>query len=232
MRVKLRIARWKFREERANVDFVHEAVLKETEDVFRAADIPATKMRSRASRKNAEYDGVADSVEPATTGEADVEEKWIARQAHLVDAPRASVFAENFEDGGMKMEMEMAIDMIERKAGGFETIELGGDFPFELGMTTLVRKIAKAGARGVVGEVLIRINEVGNFGGWKRGSSVAQSQMEANPEAGMFAREGDRFVSSRAIDHEAGRGEDAALVGFDDSAVDGMGASEIVGVYN
>jgi len=54
--------------------------------------------------------------------------------------------------------------------------------------------------------------------------------MNANGERGIRTRGGHRFVEGRGIGEQAGAGNDAGAVGFDDGAIDAGGHAEIVGV--
>src|SRR6185436_13713660 len=48
----------------------------------------------------------------------------------------------------------------------------------------------------------------------------------------MFVSESDSFFGGGTVHHKAGGGEDAALMGLNDGAIDRMGAAEIVSVYD
>ncbi len=61
---------------------------------------------------------------------------------------------------------------------------------------------------------------------------MAKREVEADAQARMFVSESDSFFGGGTVDHKAGGGEDAALMGLDNGAIDRMGAAEIVGVYD
>jgi hypothetical protein len=232
MGVKLRIAWRQFGKEAEDEIFINEGVLQEAENVGGAADVPAGEIGGGTAGKNSENDGMAEPVKPASFGQAGIEKKWIASQAKVANVPACSVTRDDFEDGWVKVKMKVAIDVVQGEASFAEAVELGGDFFFKLRMAAAVEKIFETDFDGVVGEIRIRINKIGNFGGRKRGFSKGEGEMEADAERGILAGKLDGFGESFAIYHETGGCEDATLVGLDDGLIDGMGAAEIVRIHD
>ena len=58
----------------------------------------------------------------------------------------SGVFHQNFENGRMQMQMQMAVDVVERQAGGAELFKLRVDFGAKLFAQAALEKITHAGA--------------------------------------------------------------------------------------
>src|SRR5258708_10648649 len=52
----------------------------------------------------------------------------IAREPHLSNTELLRIFHENFENGRVQMQMQMAVDVVERQAGCMEFFKLRVDF--------------------------------------------------------------------------------------------------------
>ena len=175
---------------------------------------------------------MAQAVRPLTAGNSRVQEKAVAGKADGVDFPSSGVFQQDPQDDGVKVEVEVAVDVIERKAGGVEFFELGGDFVAELFSAAWGEEKFHAGGGGVFGELAGLCYQSRNFFGRKSRASANQGEMKADAEAGILAGEFHGAGGCRFVDHQACGGEDAFLVGANDGFVDGIGAPKIVGVDN
>ena len=132
----------------------------------------------------------------------------------------------------MQMQMQMAVDVVERQAGGAESFKLRVDFRAQLFAQAAIEKITETDADGVVGKFAARVDQAGNFFRRQRGMSAQQSQMQADAEFWIFLCQLDRFVEARFVHHQAGGGQNAFAMRADDGFVDGMRTAEIVGVDN
>ena len=63
----------------------------------------------------------------------------------MPDAELLRIFHQNFENDRMQMQMQMAVDVVERQAGGVEFFKLGVDFGAQLFAQAALEKIAQAG---------------------------------------------------------------------------------------
>ena len=102
-------------------------------------------------------------IKPPAAGEARVEEKWVTRQTDLIDPPRARVLKKDAENRWVEMELKMSVDMIEGQASGAELFELGGHFAGDLIVAAALQKIFEASSHGVVGEIAVAVDQVGNL---------------------------------------------------------------------
>jgi hypothetical protein len=180
-----------------------------------------------------ENEGVAGAIKPAAGGKFRVQEKGIARQAHAFNSKIEQVRAQDLKDGRVHVEMEMAIHMIHGQPGFAKALKLCGDFGGELHVNVIAaKKIAHARAGWIVREIAIAIDEFRNRFVRKGGGPADEREVQADAETRIFFCEGDGFIGGFAVHHQAGGGEDAALVGFDDGAVDGVGTPEIISVHD
>ena len=68
----------------------------------------------------------------------------------------------------MQMQMQVAVDMVERQAGGAELLKLRLDFGAKLVTQAALDKIAKTGGNGLVAELALRIDKTGPFSAGRR----------------------------------------------------------------
>ena len=118
------------------------------------------------------------------------------------------------------MHVQVAVDVVERQAGGAEGFELRVHFRAQLFAQVALDEIAKTDANRAVAELAARVDEAGDFFRRQRGMPHQQSQMQANPEIWILFRERDGFGAGRFVHHQAGGGEDAFAMRADDGFVD------------
>ena len=75
------------------------------------------------------------------------------------------IFHQDFENHRMQMEMQVAVDVVKRQAGGAEFLKLRVDFGAERLAQTAPEKIFHPGADGRIAEGARGIDEAGNFSG-------------------------------------------------------------------
>ena len=96
-----------------------------------------------------------------------------------LDAEFFRVFHQNPENDRMQMQMQMAVDVVERQAGGVEPFKLRVDFGPQLFAQAAVEKITKAGADGIVGKFAARVDQAGDF--FRRQRGVPHSNVRCKP---------------------------------------------------
>ena len=94
------------------------------------------------------------------------------------------------------MQVQMAVDMVERQAGGAEFFKLGVDFGAQLFAQIALEKITEAGSDRFVAEFTARVDEAGNLFRRQRGMSHQQSQMQADAQSRVFLCQLDGLVAS------------------------------------
>src|SRR5687768_14478193 len=80
----------------------------------------------------------------------------------MPDVPAARILHHDREHRGMKMKMEVAVDMVQRKTGCVEFLELRRDFPGQLLATAWIEEKSEAGGNGAVREPLLRVDQIWN----------------------------------------------------------------------
>ena len=88
----------------------------------------------------------------------------------------------------MQMQMQVAVDMIERQAGGAEFFKLRVNFGPELLLEAALEKIAKTGCDGIFRKFTARVDEAGNFFRRQCGAPAQQRQMQADAEFGILLK--------------------------------------------
>jgi len=230
MGVKLGIARGQTLEETGEEGLVDVAILKEAKDVIGVVDLPLAKRVPGTPAQPGEQAGMREAVGITSPSQAEVQAEGVVGEAELADPELGGIGHEDVEDGGMEVEVEVAVDVVQFETGGVKLVELGVDFGAELVVEMAAEKVAPARPRGVGLELLAVPGEAGNSGRGQEGASAGQGEVEADAEGGVGAGQSDSFGSAGFGDHEAGGGEDAVLMGADDGLIDGGGAAEIIGI--
>ena len=163
MRVKLGIARRQDGEQFQNVGFVHAVIFQETENSLGVANILLAKSRLREPGQDGKNRRVCGSIQPPALGEWYVHPERFACQAQVVDTELLCVRHQNSEHGRMQVEVQMAVDMIQRQARGAETRELFVDFRAKLVAQVASKEIMETDFGWVIAEFALCIDEAGNF---------------------------------------------------------------------
>ena len=150
MGIKFGIAVRKPRQQFPNIVLINQAVLKKPENIFSVTNVAKIKHNDTSGGKLMENDGMGDSVKPTPARDPRVEPKTICAKPHLAYLPFASIPKKDVENRGMEMEMEMAVNVIERQAGGAKFFELSRDFRGELITAAAKGKVFEAGRDRVV----------------------------------------------------------------------------------
>src|SRR3954471_8468927 len=103
---------------------------------------------------------------PAATGQA------IAGQAQVPDAEGVGIIHQDLENGWMEVQMQVAIDMVERETGGLEFFELGMDLGAQWSLQPAIEKIFHPGAGGIVRELVAGIDQARDLFGTEGGMTV------------------------------------------------------------
>jgi len=132
----------------------------------------------------------------------------------------------------MQMQVQMAINVVERQAGGVEPGKLRVDFRSQWFAQAAIEKITKTGADGIFRKFAPRVDEAGDFFRRQRGVPAQQCQMQADAELWIFVCQFNRFVARGLVHHQAGAGQNAFAMRADDGFIDGMRTAKIVRVDN
>src|SRR6185369_5724198 len=108
------------------------------------------------------------------------EPKRFAREAKTSDAPRLRFVHENAENDRMQVQMQMAIDVVERQSRGCEARELSANFGAELFAQTALEKVANTDAHRIVIELPVRVHQAGNLLLRQRGTAAQQREVQAD----------------------------------------------------
>ena len=131
------------------------------------------------------------------------------------------------KDGGVEMQMGVAVPVGRGEAERAEPVELCADFLPECAGEGRAEGVAQAGAGGRDGELIGLVCE-GRDGRDGRSTSIAEREMQADAQGWMTARDLDGFVGRRLVDHEAGLGEEPRFMAALDGFVDFGAAAEVV----
>ena len=144
----------------------------------------------------------------------------VSREPQALDAKRRGVFHHNAKNGRMQMQMQVAIDMVQRQAGRAEFCKLRVDLRTQWFPQTALKKVAETGGDGFIVELTTSIDQPGDLFRRQGGTSAHQRQMQTHPEFWIFARDRDRFIETRLIHHQTGSGQNAFTMRADDGLID------------
>ena len=113
-------------------------------------------------------------INPKTGGEPSVEPKRIEGQTQTLEAQCARVAQEDAQDRRVHVEVEMAIDVVQRQAACAELFKLGVDLGAQLFAQLALKKITPAASNGVILKTSIGAHEARNL--FRRQSRVAAEQ--------------------------------------------------------
>src|SRR6185369_16423576 len=106
----------------------------------------------------------------------------------MSDAPFHGVLHQNLKNDRVQMQMQMAVDVIQRQAGGPKLLELSREFAAQLRAQGLLHKIAETGFRWSIAEVSLSIDQTGDFFFRPLRVAADQSQVQSDTEPGIFFR--------------------------------------------
>ena len=129
------------------------------------------------------------------------------------------------EDGGMEMQMGVAVPISRRKTECVETRELRADLVLERLGERWREGVAQSGARGRRRKISAFIRERGDLSG----ASGAEREVQADVQLWIAARDLRGFLGGGFVDHHARLRDEARAMGALDGGVDLRGATEVVG---
>src|SRR5580658_3028443 len=169
-------------------------------------------------------------IKKTAAGHAAAAGHAIAGQTQVADAELVRIVHEDFENDGMQVQVEMAVDVVERQASGMEFLKLRMDFGAELFAQIVVKKISHSGADRAVGKFPTRVDEAG-YGFIKQGGvAVKERNMQANAEFWVFFGQPDGFVKTGFVHHQACRCQNAFAMRAHNSYVDGRREAKVIGI--
>ena len=148
----------------------------------------------------------------------------------MPEAKAFTFFHQDCEHGGVEMQVQMPIHVIERQTGGTEAGELFANLGAQLLAQTSLGEVAKAGADRIVAELIAFVHEARNFFPRQSRMPAEQREMEADAEPGIFLRQRHRFGAIRFVHHQARGSEHALTMRAEDGFIDRAGTAEVVGV--
>ena len=147
------------------------------------------------------------------------------------NAELGGVGHQDAEHGRVQVQVQMAVDVVQRQAGGAELLETArGSPPQLLAQAAAGRNSGTRRRPGCRLNSPLRVDQAGNLLGRQGGMAAQQGQVQAHAQPRILAGQRHRLLAGRLVHHQAGGGEDAFAMGADDRLVDGGGAAEVVGV--
>ena len=92
-------------------------ILQEAKSDLRVADVFLPQMVARAFGQQFKNHRVRDAIKPMSVRHMRASPETVAREPHMLDAELRGVLHQNAKNGRMQMQMQMAVDMVEWKAG-------------------------------------------------------------------------------------------------------------------
>src|SRR5689334_16615623 len=132
-------------------------------------------------------DGVEGPVAPMAGRQPGIEPEGIKGQPEAFDSKLFGILHQNRKDCRVQMQMQMAIDMIERELRSAKFFELRVNLGPQLLAQAPPEEIAKTRRRGAVGEFLLRVDEARDAPLRQCGVTEQQRQMEPYPQPGILA---------------------------------------------
>ena len=120
------------------------------------------------------------------------------------------------------MQMQMAVNMVEREAGRVELCKLRVNFGAQLFAQAAIEKIAEADGNWFAAEFAMRIDKTGNFFRRQGRTPACQRQVQTDAEFWVFARERNGFIEARFVHHQTRGRQNAFTVGADDGLINRM----------
>ena len=131
--------------------------------MLRVSETEPLQVRTSAPGENPVDESVAGAVKPPPLRKARVEPEGIVSEPDVRDAPFLRVFHQQTKHGWMQVNMQVAIDVIQREAGCVKALELSGDLATQLITKVSLREVAKACARRVIAEFLPVVHQAWDF---------------------------------------------------------------------
>ena len=170
MGVKLRISRGQMRQQAADVGFVHARILQQAKDGFGVPDARPGQGGAGPRAKAMERWHVAAAVGPVAGGQrAGSGAERIEGQAQAFDSQLGRRRHEDAEDRRVQVQVQMAVDVVERQAGGAEPLKLRVNL--RAAMARAVCAERNSGSRRRPGSVVnspLRFDQPGNAVGAAR----------------------------------------------------------------
>ena len=163
MGVKLEVPAWKLWKQSQDIAFIHVRILKQAEHFRGMPDSTPMKLRPRPRAEAMIDRGMQDPIKPMAGGQAEVEPEGVERKTEAFDPQFFRILHQNREDRGMKVEMQVPVDVVKRKAGGAKPLELRVNLGAELLAKCTPEKIPPPGASRAVREFLGGVNQTWYF---------------------------------------------------------------------
>src|ERR1039457_7232540 len=116
--------------------------------------------------------GMQCAIGKVAGGQAQVQTKRIPGQTQVLDSQLAGVGHQDVKHGGMQMEVQMAIDVVEGQAGGAELLKLRVNLLPQLVTQAALEKIAEPSVWRVIAELPFRVHQSGDLRRRQRGMTA------------------------------------------------------------
>ena len=175
---------------------------------------------------------MARAIQNPALAERPVDSSRILCESQRADVPLVEHFGKNREHGRVQVKVEMTVDVVQNQTGGSKSRELRFDFIPQLLLGGPGEEIGHSGGNRRIAKTTARIDERWNSGGRQCGAAAAERQVKPNTQSRVGFCELDGLIEGGTIHHQAGRGENAALMRLNHGAIDGFRMAEVIGVNN
>ena len=128
------------------------------------------------------------------------------------------------------MDVLMTVEMSRADTGGEHALDLRVAFAFDCVERDAASNHAEVERFRVAEKFAGGSDERAEASGIGKRAAFGEVQMNADGERGVGVRGGDGLVERSGVGQQAGAGDDAGAMGFDDGAIDAGSHAEIVGV--
>ena len=170
------------------------------------------------------------AIEQVTRSQPQIQAKRIKGEPEPFDAELGRIFHQQAEHHRVQMHVQMAVDVVQREAGGPESLKLRVNFLAQRLAQVALEIIPEPGSGGVVGEFAIGVHQPGNLLGGQCGMAAQQGQVQSHPQPRVVSRQRHGLFLRRLVDHQARRGQNTLAVRAHHRLVDRSRAAEIIRV--
>lgn len=210
--------------------FRHPTVLQKSEHTIRVGDAPAIQCGDRPAGQAREDCGVRNPVKIPAGAKPEVCQQRIAGQPHRPNVPRFEVPLQHFEYGGVQVEVQMPIHMIEQQSGQPEFRELRIDLLPDKRVKAFSEVVPDTRPNRSRLEFESLIHQPDDFTGFKDRFPTDEHQVNSDAEIRIFPGKPDGSFARATRHHETRRRQNALAVRPHDGSVCTVGYAEIVAI--
>ncbi len=150
------------------------------------------------------------------------------RESHRFHPVIASCFQNELQDGRMKVHVVVGVDVVQREAGFFESIELCADFRFQLPSHRPPEEEANSGKDKTRREAAPIVYQTWYFLSGEQWGSVYQYEMEPNFQPREHPGPLHGIPGGPCPYHQTGAAENPVAMGLFDRFIDRQRSTEVV----